>query len=144
VLSDLQGGDISFDGRYCHFTQVEIYRETRAFSATRKKPKQSHFCMQLVRVTVPPTNAEQCCSLEETIGLLAAVVTTQDQHSGWNTSLYKGGLSMAVYFKKIIDSNRGVCLIFLPWFFLQGLCSCHLIPKPLCASHVLHFFIYLR
>ena len=57
---------------------------------------------------------------------------------------HKGGFSMAVYFKKITDSNRGVCLIFPPWFFLQGLCSCHLIPKPLCASYFLHFSKYLR
>jgi len=88
---------------------------------------------------------------------------------------------MAVYFKKMFDSNRvvvpfcmlsfevarvllnyitrgvsvwpsllrkilsniGVCLIFPPWFFLQGLCSCHIIPKPPCTSHFLHFLIYL-
>ena len=59
-------------------------------------------------------------------------------------SHHKGAFSMAVYFKKIIDSKRVVCLIFPPWFFLQGLCSCLLISKPLCASSFLHFSIYLR
>ena len=60
-----------------------------------------------------------------------------------DTRHHKGGFSMAVYFKIIIDSNRGVCTIFPPWFFIQGLCSFHLIPKPLCASHFLHSLIYL-